>query len=116
MSRPMGGRPAGAALGALAVAVPVAGVVAGQAIRVQRRHGAAPEPGPIDVTVSPAAGGSSAVALELAAFGDSSVAGVGVRRTQDALPVQLAQRVVDDVGRPVHVTGMRVRVRARSTC
>ncbi|WP_448061235.1 SGNH/GDSL hydrolase family protein [Cellulomonas hominis] len=41
----------------------------------------------------------------MAAFGDSSTAGVGVDHVRDALPVQVAQRVADATGRPVHVMG-----------
>ena len=41
-------------------------------------------------------------------FGDSSVAGVGVHDIEEALPVQLAQRVSDMSGRPVHVVGYGV--------
>jgi lysophospholipase L1-like esterase len=98
--------PAGKALGALSLVVPLTWLLIAQAVRLQRRYGTAQAPGPIDVTVAPAGVALPAAApLELATFGDSAVAGVGVDRSCDALPVQLAQRVADRTGRPVHVTG-----------
>lgn len=78
-----------------------------QASLVRRRYGCVP-PGvsEVDVTVQPtgrSAGGLPPV--ELAAFGDSAVAGVGVEQAKDSLPVQLAQRVADGLARQVHVVG-----------
>lgn len=43
--------------------------------------------------------------LRLAALGDSSIAGVGADRVTDCLAVQIAQRLADAAGRPVHVRG-----------
>lgn len=61
---------------------------------------------PIDQTVLPAGStGGDAAPVELAALGDSGMAGVGVREATDTLPIQLAHRVADALGRPVHVTG-----------
>ncbi|NMM35283.1 MAG: SGNH/GDSL hydrolase family protein [Phycicoccus sp.] len=58
----------------------------------------------VDVTVVPTGGALHGLApVEMAAFGDSSMAGVGVDEVKDTLPVQLAQRVADGAGRPVHV-------------
>lgn len=77
-----------------------------QAVRVRRRFGAlAPGVSVVDVTVSPAQPGEVRPPLEMAAFGDSGMAGVGVEQVVHALPVQLAQRVADGLGRSVHVTG-----------
>jgi len=62
--------------------------------------------GPIDLLILPA--GSSVVDLppvELAALGDSGMAGVGVREVEKTLPAQVARRVADRLGRPVHVVG-----------
>jgi hypothetical protein len=51
---------------------------------------------PVDVTVAPSSGALiSAAVVEMAAFGDSAMAGVGVHHVEDSLPVQLAQRVAD---------------------
>jgi len=61
---------------------------------------------PVDVTVAPSGGALiSETAVEMAAFGDSAMAGVGVHHVEDFLPVQLAHRVADSAGRPVHVIG-----------
>jgi lysophospholipase L1-like esterase len=61
---------------------------------------------PVDVTVAPSGGVMmSAAVVEMAAFGDSAMAGVGVHQVEDSLPMQLAQRVADSTGRPVHVIG-----------
>ncbi|HEY3408088.1 MAG TPA: SGNH/GDSL hydrolase family protein [Propionicimonas sp.] len=90
----------------LGLLVPLLGLVAGQAVLVLRRYGASPAVDPVDVTVLPRGGApSSATPVEMAAFGDSAMAGVGVQKLDDALPVQLAQRVADSTGRPVRVVG-----------
>ena len=61
---------------------------------------------PVDVTVAPSGGALiSETVVEMAAFGDSAMAGVGVHQVEDSLPVQLAQRVADSTGRRVHVVG-----------
>ncbi|HEX5336336.1 MAG TPA: SGNH/GDSL hydrolase family protein [Propionicimonas sp.] len=86
--------------------VPLLGIVAGQAVLVLRRYGATPAVDPVDVTVMPSGEAPiSATVVEIAAFGDSAMAGVGVHKLEDALPVQLAQRVADSTGRPVRVVG-----------
>ncbi|MHB1063864.1 MAG: SGNH/GDSL hydrolase family protein [Georgenia sp.] len=106
MSRHPAFSPAGTALGVLTVVVPLVTLLTGQAVRLQRRYGAAAELAPIDVTVEPSGGSLIGdPAVELATFGDSAMAGVGVHHVRDTLPVQLAQRVADAAGRPVHVTG-----------
>lgn len=72
----------------------------------RRRLGPAPEVHRVDLTVAPAAGArADAAVLELAAFGDSAMAGVGVDRLSDVLSVQVAQRLADATGAPVHVVG-----------
>jgi lysophospholipase L1-like esterase len=63
----------------------------------------------VDVTVAPSGGVLiSEMVVEMAAFGDSAMAGVGVDHVEDSLPVQLAQRVADSTGCPVHVVGYAV--------
>lgn len=90
----------------LGLVAPVVGLGVGQAIVVSRRFGVWPALAPVDVTIPPSGGVStSAAAVELAAFGDSAMAGVGVNQVEDSLPVQLGQRVADALGRPVHVVG-----------
>ncbi len=62
----------------LTLIVPVLGLVAGQAVLLLSRYGASPELAPVDVVVEPSGAtllGTTAV--ELAAFGDSAMAGVG---------------------------------------
>ena len=95
------GGPWWAALGLL---VPLSGLLVGQTVLVARRYGASPALPPVDVTVAPSGGElASESTVEMSAFGDSAMAGVGVERLEDSLPVQLAQRVADSTGRPVHV-------------
>jgi lysophospholipase L1-like esterase len=77
-----------------------------QAVQARRRYGSSePEVAQIDVTVVPAAAASAGPPVEMAAFGDSAMAGVGVQESHDTLPVQLAQRAADGLGRSVHVRG-----------
>ncbi|HEY3336911.1 MAG TPA: SGNH/GDSL hydrolase family protein [Propionicimonas sp.] len=90
----------------LGLVVPLLGLVAGQAVLALRRYGASPAVDRVDVTVKPSGGApAGAAVIEIAAFGDSAMAGVGVHQPADALPVQLAQRVADSAGHPVHVVG-----------
>lgn len=90
----------------LGLVVPVLGLVVGQAVLLSRRFGESPALAPVDVTVASSGGVMmSAAVVEMAAFGDSAMAGVGVHHVEDSLPVQLAQRVADSAGRPVHVVG-----------
>lgn len=82
------------------------GLSGAQALRVRRRFGTlAPLVSVVDVTVAPAQPADVRPPLEMAAFGDSGMAGVGVERVVHSLPVQLAQRVADGLGRSVHVVG-----------
>ena len=91
---------------ALSLVVPVLGLVVGQAVLLSRRFGESPALALVDVTVAPSSGVLiSEMAVEMAAFGDSAMAGVGVDHVEDSLPVQLAQRVADSTGRRVHVVG-----------
>lgn len=105
-TRPRGGygSPTLRTISALVALIAVAG---GQAAHVRRRYGEVPPGVPdINVTVAPSGGGAhGGRPVEMAVFGDSSVAGVGVYHIQEALPVQVAQRVSDMSGRPVHVVG-----------
>lgn len=77
-------------------------------IRSARLRYAASDPAVhrVDLLVHPAApGGRDVAPVELAAFGDSGMAGVGVRDVAQTLPAQIARRVADELGRPVHVVG-----------
>ncbi|HSN10664.1 MAG TPA: SGNH/GDSL hydrolase family protein [Propionibacteriaceae bacterium] len=90
----------------LSLVVPVVGLVVGQAVLLPRHFRVEPKLEVVDLTVAPPAVESSdASVIELAAFGDSAMAGVGVHHLEDVLAVQLAQRVADETGRPVHVVG-----------
>ncbi|MGH2418033.1 MAG: SGNH/GDSL hydrolase family protein [Candidatus Limnocylindria bacterium] len=92
------GRFVGAALGAFA------GLVAVQFMRLRRTAFLPGWPGfRVNHLVQPAAGRSTAEPLTLVVLGDSTTAGVGVSRPQDALPFLLARRVADAEARPVRV-------------
>ena len=78
----------------------------GQAVQARRRYAKSePRVAQIDVTVVPAGAPIAGPPVEMAAFGDSAMAGVGVEEIRDTLPVQLAQRAADGSGRSVHVQG-----------
>ena len=90
----------------LGLVAAVSGLAVGQTVLLSRRFGTAPALAQIDVTVAPSGKVMmSAAVVEMAAFGDSAMAGVGVHQVEDSLPVQLAQRLADSAGRPVHVIG-----------
>ena len=90
----------------LAVAT-VAGVTAAQARWAAYRYG---NPafllGGVDATVLPTTQSRPGLpVIEMAAFGDSGMAGVGVGRVDESVAVQLARRMADGLGQPVHVVG-----------
>lgn len=88
----------GAAIGALA------GIVALQLVRLRRAEFLPGWPGfRVNHLVQPAGGPSADAPITLVVVGDSTTAGVGVDRPQDALPYRIAQRVADDMTRPVRV-------------
>lgn len=99
-------------------------LVVSEALWARRRYREAPPNFPaVDVTVVPAVAvtvvpadlsTSGALPVEIAAFGDSAMEGVGVAEVAHSLPVQLAQRVADGLNRPVHVVGYS-RSGARTT-
>lgn len=92
------GRLVGAAVGAFA------GVVAVQLMRLRRAEFLPPWPGfRVNHLVAPIGAPTSAVPLILIVLGDSTTAGVGVNRAQDALPYLLARRIADAEARPVRV-------------
>ena len=93
-----GARVIGALLGAFA------GIVAVQFMRLRRAEFLPGWPGfRVNHVVMPAAGPSPEVPLNLVVLGDSTTAGVGVDRPQDALPFRLARRIADAERRPVRV-------------
>lgn len=79
--------------------------VAVQIRLARRRYGSvAASIGPIDTTVVPAGPEHrDGAPLELVALGDSGMAGVGVDRLVDTLPVMIAFRLAAHTGRSVHV-------------
>lgn len=89
----------GAMLGAFA------GLVAIQFMRLRRMEFLPPHPGfYINHVVLPdGATGRVGRRLRFAVLGDSTTAGVGVDRPEDALPYLLAQRLADAEGAAVHV-------------
>ena len=88
----------GTALGAFA------GLVAVQLMRLRRMEFLPGFPGfYINHVVAPADGLRDGPRLRMAVLGDSTTAGVGVERAEDALPHLLAQRVANANARPVHV-------------
>ena len=92
------GRLVGAAVGAFA------GVVAVQLMRLRRAEFLPPWPGfRVNHLVSPIGAPTTADPLILVVLGDSTTAGVGVSRAQDALPYLLARRIADAEARPVRV-------------
>jgi len=92
------GRLVGAAIGAFA------GVVAVQLMRLRRAEFLPGWPGfRVNHLVAPAGVPTSALPLTLVVLGDSTTAGVGVDRAQDALPYLLARRIAVARARPVRV-------------
>ena len=87
----------GTALGAFA------GIVAVQLMRLRRREFLPGHPGFYVNHVVSAPDGAGGARLRLAVLGDSTTAGVGVERAEDALPYLLARRVSEAEGRDVHV-------------
>lgn len=98
-------RMAAAGCGVTAGAVTALTVAARRELRRARRTAhLRPPVTNIDVHIDPPAGASPDVQpLRVVALGDSAVAGVGARRLDGCLPVQLAARVAAASGRPVHV-------------
>ncbi len=93
-------RVVGAAIGAFV------GVVAVQLVRLRRMEFLPGDPGfQIDHVVDPAHPRAGASRLTVVVLGDSTTAGVGVDRPAASLPHQVAQRLADAEGRPVHVIG-----------
>ena len=87
----------GAAVGAFA------GIVAVQLMRLRHMEFLPGHPGfYINHVVRPSAS-TSARTLRLAVLGDSTTAGVGVSRPEDALPYLIATRLADAEGASVHV-------------
>jgi lysophospholipase L1-like esterase len=90
----------GAAIGAFV------GVVAVQLVRLRRMEFLPADPGfRIDHDVAPAHARAEASPLTVVVLGDSTTAGVGVDRPEASLPHQVARRLADAEGRPVHVIG-----------
>jgi lysophospholipase L1-like esterase len=82
------------------------GVVAVQLLRLRRAEFLPGHPGfYVNLVLYPAdGGGADRPALRMLAFGDSTAAGVGVDRPEDALPALIAQLLADRRGQRVHVT------------
>ncbi len=88
----------GTALGAFA------GIVAVQLMRLRRMEFLPGHPGfYVNHVVSPTVGVAGRDRLRMAVLGDSTTAGVGVERAEDALPYLIARRVAEAERREVHV-------------
>jgi lysophospholipase L1-like esterase len=84
----------------------LAGLVAFQVIRLRQLDFLPGHPGfYINRVARPTTRDLGARPLRLIVFGDSTAAGVGVDRPEDALPSLIAQRIADARHRRVHVTG-----------
>ena len=79
------------------------GLVAIQMVRLRRLEFLPAHPG---FYVNRVVGdyGAAGAPLRMLVFGDSTTAGVGVDRAEEALPTRLAELVAAERGRPVHVT------------
>lgn len=87
-----------------AVAGTFAGVVAVQFMRLRRMEFLPMHPGfYVNHVVPPSDGMTGGHHLRLVVLGDSTTAGVGVARAEDALPYRLAQHIANAERRPVHV-------------
>src|SRR3990170_3404924 len=81
-----------------------AGVVALQLMRLRRMEFLPGHPGfYINHVVKPDHGRTTGAPLRLAVLGDSTTAGVGVERAEDALPYLIAGRIAEAESRSVHV-------------
>ena len=81
-----------------------AGIVAVQFMRLRRMEFLPMHPGfYVNHVVSPSGASAVGARLRLVVLGDSTAAGVGVGRAEDALPYRLAQHIADRERRPVHV-------------
>lgn len=109
MTRPAVRKDRGPRIAAVVAAATLAGglLVDAEVRSVHRRYAETrPSSVPVDLTVlSARPRGRGTPAVELAALGDSGMAGVGVREPAETLPALLARRVADGLGRPIHVVG-----------
>lgn len=81
-----------------------AGIVAVQFMRLRRMDFLPMHPGfYVNHVVAPTSASAEGRRLRLVVLGDSTTAGVGVGRAEDALPYRLARHVADRERRPVHV-------------
>lgn len=81
-----------------------AGIVAVQFMRLRRMEFLPMHPGfYVNHVVAPSGGAGGGARLRLVVLGDSTTAGVGVGRAEDALPYRLAQHIADGQRRSVHV-------------
>ena len=81
-----------------------AGIVAVQFMRLRRMEFLPMHPGfYVNHVVAPTGTSGQGRRLRLVVLGDSTTAGVGVGRAEDALPYRLAQHIADRERRPVHV-------------
>ena len=79
------------------------GLVAIQMVRLRRLEFLPAHPG-FYINRVVGEDGAAGEPLRMLVFGDSTTAGVGVDRAEEALPTRLAELVAAERGRPVHVT------------
>ena len=93
---------------ALGASTAVGVVLAAEASVASRRQYLVEADYVVDTTVLPSRRCDDGEPVELRVFGDSTAAGVGSPTVEHCLPVLVARRVADGVGRCVHVIGLGV--------
>lgn len=94
----------------LLVAVPVAflALLGVQGLMTTRREFFITPDYKVEGTLQPRGTQAGGPPLEMVMLGDSTVAGLGAEKVEDSLVFQTAQRVADQIGRPVHARGRGV--------
>jgi lysophospholipase L1-like esterase len=92
----------------LGFALAVLGVAVLLAVEIRIATARAHLPSDTGFVIDARVGPSRGAPLELVVLGDSTAAGVGAPSVGESLPVLLARRVAEHLGRPVHVVGYGV--------
>lgn len=81
-------------------------LLAAEAVIASRREFFTTPDYKVEATVDPTTGAGDSI--EMVMLGDSTVAGLGAETVEDSLVIQTAQRVADELGRPVQAKGLGV--------